>query len=705
MYDRKTTDKILVTVPIVLLLVLLFFSGWVRLYNITNQGMMPGDGYSYLNEAKLWADGKTPTFLKGWFYRPVLYFLQGMAIKFFGYTDYSVKILNCIMDLFSIILIFLIASRLAGNRWVGLSGSLLYAFLNVVIYFSRYEMPQPVSTFFVMLAFYFFILFDNRGKKGFKTYLLLFLAGFSSGLAANTHPDLAFLGPGYVLYLLIKQFDLKNKRDSIKTFLIQAAIFTFSFFLPYGLGFILFGFKRVLQVFFNEFLLANKNMPGKYGKMPGPLIFLSVLLAVIRYPFASRYLIFALLITGAILIILYRRIKKEDDSLSAYLPLILLSGYALFYASLIDTFNPSLGRILIPLIPLVIFILTYWYYKFFQQLLGKYALVFFICFSLGLFFLSPKAMFKTVKYYKAPQRTVYDALKDKVDEKNKVLLAPALLSFFDYSYRCDLYLGKNALYMVQLPIKDEYNATILRELLKDKNIRYIFIGKGGSLDYNYINPNFPLPGWDYCIAWFRNPKFKYSLEKDLEIIHDYIRDRGGLAIYEYGFGEIYLLTDRNISSFSAHKNNLLKNGSFEVWLNGLPLEGWELGYGKISMSGAAADGSYSIQFESGSNNGTSLKRLFTHSSSPPGQGLKLNIQVDIKTGEPDKFTFYINVLKDEKWSRVIPVKLNTAPKGEWLTLSGDFEIPPGVVYYVFNLWLQPGASRPVLVDNCVVIIK
>jgi hypothetical protein len=54
---------------------------------------------------------------------------MGMAIKISGYNDYSIKMMNGILDIYSILLIFMIASILAKNFWVDAANCLIYAFL------------------------------------------------------------------------------------------------------------------------------------------------------------------------------------------------------------------------------------------------------------------------------------------------------------------------------------------------------------------------------------------------------------------------------------------------------------------------------------------------------------------------------------------------------------------------------------------------
>jgi hypothetical protein len=129
------------TIPIIFLFVIVFCSAWVRFEGINHQGIFWGDSFKYLKEAKRWATGQTPRFMGG-FYRPVLYFLQGMAIRIFGYNDYSIKMLHGIMDMIAIFLIFLIASILTRDLWAGVLSSLLYAFLPGVVKLVRSEMLQ-----------------------------------------------------------------------------------------------------------------------------------------------------------------------------------------------------------------------------------------------------------------------------------------------------------------------------------------------------------------------------------------------------------------------------------------------------------------------------------------------------------------------------------------------------------------------------------
>lgn len=522
-------------IPIIFLLVILFFSAWIRFDRITKQGINPGDSFRYVREAKIWADGKPPTF-EGLFYRPLSYFLQAAAIKIFGYTDYSTKILHGLMDMINIILIFLIAAGLAENAWVGVVNSLLYAFLPAVVKLTRSEMVHVEGTTFVLLAFYFFFLFDKHGKKGFKGYFLLFLSGMNSGLAANTHADLAFLAPGYVLYLFIKSYNSQNKKESLKTFVTFASIFSFSFFTPYLAGFLIFGFKKVFLVLISEFSVVTDYMKNISGSISPFQLFGEILIGSIKFFFGKPFLFISILLIGTIFIIIYRKVRKENDPLCMYLPLLLILSYVFLFSCFLNSFEIGYGRYFMALIPSLILTVSLWYYKIFKQFLGKFSLIGFTCLFLILFFINPKEL-PGKRKFKSPYREIYDILKNNVNSKNKLLLAPVSLYSLDRGYQLDLYFGKNAVYLCRLPFESEYNPESLNTRLNDMNIRYIFMGK--QIDTRLLNHDSPV--WRRYNPWFNNDRNPYSLKKDLRIIKTYIRSKGGLLVNANRFGKIYYL--------------------------------------------------------------------------------------------------------------------------------------------------------------------
>jgi hypothetical protein len=680
-------------VPIFFLIVILFFSAWIRFDGITEQGISPGDNFRYIREAKIWAAGSPPKFA-GIFYRPVSYFLHGMAIKIFGYNDYSIKILHGFMDMINILLIFFIAAKLTKNPWVGVLSSLLYAFLPKVIYLARNEMVHVESTTFVLLSIFFFILFDSQRKNRFKLYLLLFLSGLNSGLAANTHADLAFLAPGYVLYLFIKSYNSQNKRESLKEFLLFTFIFTFSFFTPYFLGFLLFGLQKVLKVFLNEASIVKWYIDNIYDPVSKPHLFFNILAKSIKYYFEKQSLFVSLLLIGTIVIIIYRKIKKQKDQLCTYLPLILIFTYVFLYSCFFSS-SIAFERYYMPIVPLVIFSITIWCYKITEQFFGKYSLIGFICLFLILFLLNPKEM-PGKRKYKSCYRSVYDILKENVNPENKLLIAPVTIYFLDRGYQHDLYFGKNAVYMCHLPLKNEYNPESLKKLLDGINIRYIFVGN--TIDRRLIDPNCPIVDkfGKTLQPWLRNDKSPYSLEKDLEIIQAYIHSKGGLLINENRFGKIYYLTgDKSVRK----KFGLITNGSFEHWWKDIPMGEWKLINGRIFKSQEATDGINSLRFEPGQKEGSRIIRIFEEPRHLLENGSKLRVRLDAKAGKSDRLIFFFTAKINGKWQKVESAAVRYPGKGEWVTLSGDLVITPGMKRLIFHLRLSAGAREPAFVDN------
>lgn len=685
-----------VPIPIIFLLIILFFSAWVRFDGITEQGVaLPADCFVYVKEAKLWATGQPPKFLGGRFYRPVSYFLQGMAIRIFGDNDYSIKLFHGIMDMLSIILIFMIASILARDYWAGALSSLIYAFLPGVVKLVRSEMLHVESTFFVLLSLFFFILFVSRKTgKGVKLFLLA-MAGLSIGFAANTHADQAFLAPGYVLYLFIKSYDSQNKKKSLKKFVITAFIFTFSFFTPYLLGFLMLGPKLVLQVFLKEMTIAKYTQIAHLGHASEPTIFFNIIYYSIKHYFGKQIFFIGVLLIGTNFIMIYRKIKKESDSLLAYTPIILIFSYSFFHSLFLYT-SPQ-PRLLMPLLSLFIFIITQWYYKIFKQLFGKYYLIVFICLFSMLFLLNPKVLPGEPKY-KVYIRSTYDILEDDVNSKNKLLITPVIIAPH-IGFNWDLYFGKNAIYLWKLHIKKEYNLKSLEALLKDKNIRYIYLGK--RIHGRVLKPNFHISR--RFRGWLRNEKFQYSLEKDLEIIQAYIRNKGGLVIHHDYLGDIYYLTGEKL----VQKPGLIDNGSFEHWRKGFPMGRWKQMSGRISRSGEATSGSCSVCFKPGNKKGTQINWIFPRPVPLPflKHGGTLRAQLDAKAGKSHKFTFFFTAIINGKRQRIEPGLVRYKGNGDWITLTQDFAITTGMKNLMFCLRLQAGAREPAFVDNLSIIVK
>jgi len=297
--------------------------------------------------------------------------------------------------------------------------------------------------------------------------------------------------------------------------------------------------------------------------------------------------------------------------------------------------------------------------------------------------------------YQSQYRLTYDILKNDVNSKNKLLIAPTIIYSPlqpDLGFQFDLYFGENAIYMRQLPIKNEYNLKSLKEVMKDMNIRFIFLGKKTHLTLLKTNSYI---GKKYY-GWLKNDGISYSLEKDLDIIQAYIQSKGGLLINKNSFGEIYYLTgDKQIQK----NTGLITNGSFEHWWKEFPMGEWKTVSGKISISREATEGVSSIRLEptnADDKKGTRVTWIFRKPLYENGS--KLRVRLDARAGESFKFVFLFTS-KNGKWKRIKPGTVSYPGKGEWINLTGDFAITPDMKMLAFHLWLLPGAVEPAFVDN------
>lgn len=682
---------------LLLLLIILVAGAWVRFDGITEEGVRKGaDAFNYYKEAKLWADGQPPQYYGGNFYRPVSYSLQGLAIRIFGFNDYAIKMMHCLMDMITIFLVFMSAYVLTRDFWLGAISSLLYTFLPGVIGLVRWEMLHAESTFFVTLAFFLFASFIvGKYKKGVKL-IFLFISGVSLGLAANTHADLAFLGPAFIFFQFIEFYNSQDKKESIKKFLLYSIIFTFGFFTPYLVGAILLGVKNVLRVFYREITLVNSSAERLFGQVSKPRLFFRILSLSFAYCIGKQIIPFWVLLIGAVFIMVYRRIKKRDDLLLAYFPLILIFFYVLMYTILVSQFGKNAGRLFLPLVPMVIVTLTVWYHKLFQDLIPKHSMIAFVCLFLIIFFINPKVI-PGEKPAKSRYRLVYEMLKNNVNSENKILIAPLTIYAHDKGFQSELYFGKNASYMLDLSIKDKYNLKSLKNLLVDKNIRYVFLSK--QIDQRLLNPEFYLVERYRRKGWMRKEGSPYSLDEDMGIIHAYIRSRNGILIDKNRYGNIYyLLRDKP----GKENTSLIPNGSFEHWWNRFPMGEWKLVSGTISMSGDASDGKYSVCFEpkradDKNEKGTRIAWIFNEPLDKKSSTLK--VSVDVKAGKSDTFAFFFTAGIDGKRQTIKPGLVKSKGSGDWRTMSENIAVTPDMEKLIFHLWLLPGAGEPAYVDN------
>lgn len=526
--SKKYQNLLYITV----LLVVFAYAAYARYNDITIQGILKGDSFGYLKEAKLWAEGKTPAFHNGKFYRPALYFFQGLAIKTFGYNDYSVKIFNVSADMINIILIFVIFYILTKSRWLMFLAVLLYAFNSTVFYYARSEFAHTLSTSFVLLSFLFYLLYNNYYRYNRFIYkFLLLISGFFVGMAANTHPDLAFFGVGYVICILLSVIINRNKSNPYITFFLNSSVFSIGFLIPYLMGIVAFGFSTVTDVFFTELFLHKHGLLEKGRE--NLFVLLYSLLTMEGFK-AREVRVDIILVLSVLVIWIIDFLKQKKNILINYTPMILIITYLLLYFMIIGvSLRLNYQRLFLPLFPFFLFSCIYWYNKLIKNYLNKMLKM--ICIlAVGVVIVFN---FNNKGYSNSQYRPIHDILKNKIDPDNKILIAPASVYSFDSGFQCDLYFWKNAIYLYQMPLDETYSIKTLRDFLGSNRISYIFISK--RIDKRLLRTGFTLPHEKYE-EWFKRDIAPYSLKNDLDILHALIRE-DGVLIKETHWGNVYCI--------------------------------------------------------------------------------------------------------------------------------------------------------------------
>lgn len=226
------------------LLVLLLLS-WVilglgaRFWGVTELGVSGSDTYYYTYIAESWShvkfvnqflvnsDSKDDT-EGGQFwratnvYRPVVYALYGLSYKVFGLHDFSIKLLNILLDIGCMFLMFGIGCLLQEKPRFRLAilPVLAWVILPRAIYLSRIELPHTASTIFVLATLFCFLV-HYRYQGRVVAWISLPLAGALAGATALTHEELILLAVPYGFMLCwqhLRNFNWRRAAVSLLLF-------------------------------------------------------------------------------------------------------------------------------------------------------------------------------------------------------------------------------------------------------------------------------------------------------------------------------------------------------------------------------------------------------------------------------------------------------------------------------------------------------
>jgi hypothetical protein len=131
---------------------------------------------------------------------------------------------------------------------------------------------------------------------------------------------------------------------------------------------------------------------------------------------------------------------------------------------------------------------------------------------------------------KGGPKFVFDAIGKHVTPQSKLLLAPYLQWMHRPQYQAPVYFGENALYLMQC----ENNS--LAEYIQQQHIKYIFISK--DLDRSIAESNQTrYKNLGSCTGM---DKSNYNLERDLEVINEYLINANAEKIAESKiYGTLY----------------------------------------------------------------------------------------------------------------------------------------------------------------------
>lgn len=144
-------------------------------------------------------------------YPPLLPFLIAISYKIFGISEWSTRLVPLVFTSAILVMIFLIGSRLFSLR-VGILASLLALATPMVGYFGKNPSHEPLTLFFILLAFYGYIW-----SRKLLFMLGLIFAQFSAWAGY-------FLLPALMLSHLLQK-DFKSFKKLIPFWILSAGIF------------------------------------------------------------------------------------------------------------------------------------------------------------------------------------------------------------------------------------------------------------------------------------------------------------------------------------------------------------------------------------------------------------------------------------------------------------------------------------------------
>lgn len=558
---KKLADKNFI--PIIFFVLILITAAVVRFEDITNQGMNTGDSFDYLTEANTWANGE-PEFMDGKFYRPVSFALQGLAVTIWGYNDYSIKLLHAGLDIINIILIFILSVKVTKEYWIGFISALIYSFNPKIIYFARMEMVHVESTFFLLLTILTFIWAWNNGKSNLSKFFMLYISGVLGYLTFNSHADLAFVLTMFPIFIALKIFNKKNE-SQLQNFIKCFGIFSIGFLSPLLLGIVIFGFERVYTIMYNEFTFHTSSTVQEQWDISDSKLILpfKIIGFTLYYFFRNSFFVIGLLFTGVFFYFLKKIVTRDFSNIFILFLISQVIIYILLYTIFFKNFNSVYCRLLQPLIPLIIISTSYFAFFSIKNIVIKFRVHgwhkhIFVSVFILFFIFSVKTLPGTVDF-STPYKYLHNKIGKDVSQNSKLLVTPLSVYYRDKGFRYNLYFGENAIYQVLINPDSMNTDAQLAQILDFYPIKYIFLSK--YLDKRNFTPDYPFNS-DTISKWKKYFGNNYELDKDLQLLFEYLEDKHAIIVDSSKHGYLYEIS-QNLSNEKDVEASKLKIPSLE----------------------------------------------------------------------------------------------------------------------------------------------
>ena len=154
-----------------------------------------------------------------WEKPPFFFWLQVVAMKLFGITEFASRFPNALFGLLYLITFFYIGKKHFNQRFGVIWALLFFGSLLPHLYFKS-GIIDPVFNYFIFMSIYFMLLVVGKSEEKIVRYAIL--AGIFSGLSVITKGPVGFLllGLTFTVYITVKRFRVFPKVKYILLFLV-----------------------------------------------------------------------------------------------------------------------------------------------------------------------------------------------------------------------------------------------------------------------------------------------------------------------------------------------------------------------------------------------------------------------------------------------------------------------------------------------------